>query len=400
VRAGTSPEAAIERLGWLFVAKARQSFDPGFYTLAEQCARALDSRKPGSSESWLLRGHVLHSQHHFGEAEGIATKLVAQRGLALDYGLLGDILVDVGRLDEAAGAYQTMLDLKPDPQGYARAAHIRWLKGDLTGALEVMRMAADGASPSDPESAAWMHSQLARYLWQIGQTAQAESALRIALAFQTNFAPALLLRGRLELAAAKINHAIQSLRRAAEANPLPEYHWALCEALRAGHREDEAITVEAQINLRGAASDPRTCSLYLATTRRHPEKAENLARKELAERADIFTHDALAWALAASGKFEEAQTHLSRALAEGTQDARLFLHATVIAAQTGKLEEARRWMAKANPFSPQLLPSEREHLRRAAEIIQSFTTSSTSPANTASPGTFPAVASNPTDTEN
>jgi hypothetical protein len=61
--------------------------------------------------------------------------LVSQRGLAFDYGLLGDILVDVGRVDEAARAYQTMLDLKPDPQGYTRGRRIRWLKGDLTGRL-------------------------------------------------------------------------------------------------------------------------------------------------------------------------------------------------------------------------------------------------------------------------
>ena len=30
VRAGTNPEIALERLGWLFVAKARDSFDAGF----------------------------------------------------------------------------------------------------------------------------------------------------------------------------------------------------------------------------------------------------------------------------------------------------------------------------------------------------------------------------------
>src|SRR5436190_12764769 len=30
LRAGTKAETSLERLGWLFVAKARESFDPGF----------------------------------------------------------------------------------------------------------------------------------------------------------------------------------------------------------------------------------------------------------------------------------------------------------------------------------------------------------------------------------
>src|SRR2546426_12194857 len=36
LRAGTDPEIALERLGWLFVAKARERFGPGFYRLAGQ----------------------------------------------------------------------------------------------------------------------------------------------------------------------------------------------------------------------------------------------------------------------------------------------------------------------------------------------------------------------------
>src|SRR5689334_22944186 len=44
LRLGKQPELALERLGWLFVRKARESFDPGFYNLAESCARALEAR--------------------------------------------------------------------------------------------------------------------------------------------------------------------------------------------------------------------------------------------------------------------------------------------------------------------------------------------------------------------
>ena len=42
VRTAADPAPALEQLGWLFVAKARASFDPGFYKLAEQCSFALE----------------------------------------------------------------------------------------------------------------------------------------------------------------------------------------------------------------------------------------------------------------------------------------------------------------------------------------------------------------------
>ncbi len=400
VRTLTNGQPALEQLGWLFIAKARASFDPGFYTLAEQCALALDSRQPGGAEGLLLRGHALHSQHRFQAAEALARQLVAKRGLAFDHGLLGDILADVGRVDEAAGAYQAMIDLKPDPQGYARVAHLRWIKGDLDGALEAMRMAAGGASPRDAESAAWMHTQLARYLWQSGAPNEASSALRLALGFQTNYAPALLLRGRMLLADGKHADAIDSLSQAARLNPLPEYHWALAEALRAARREDDAGAAETQILSRGPATDPRTCSLFLATRRVNSALAVRLARQELAERADVFTHDALAWALAAAGQHAEAQSQLRLALAEGTQDARLCLHAAVITTHAGKLAEAGAWLAKANAFKSQLLPSERAELQSVEKLLSPRTAARVPPATNVAAQSFSTVASSGAATEN
>src|SRR5215469_9331474 len=42
IRDGRNLELWLEQLGWAFVAKARENFDPGFYKLAEQCARCLE----------------------------------------------------------------------------------------------------------------------------------------------------------------------------------------------------------------------------------------------------------------------------------------------------------------------------------------------------------------------
>jgi tetratricopeptide (TPR) repeat protein len=356
----------LERLGWLFVAKARESFDPGYYKLSEACAQTLERRTAGSPEALLLRGHVLHSLHRFKQAEPLARELVNRRGLSFDYALLGDTLMEQGQLAEAAAAYQSMIDLRPDLHSYSRGAHMRWLKGDLGGALELMQLAASASSPLDPESAAWVYTRCAFYELQAGAFSEASRACGRALQFQTSYAPALLLQGRLLLAEGKITEAIEVLGAAAMRNPLPEYQWALAEALRQTGRLTEASGVESKLERDGAANDPRTYSLYLATRGQSLPTALRLAEKELEERADVFTHDALAWSQAASGNLREAQREMEKALAEGTQDPRLFFHAAVIAAKVGTQQQARLWFERANQHIQSLLPSEQRQLLGAA----------------------------------
>src|SRR5882724_249808 len=274
IREGRNVELWLDRLGWAFVAKARESFDPGFYKLADQCARYIEKRNPQSQEAMLLRAHVLQNLHRFKESETLARGLVQQRGLSFDYGLLGDALMEQGKLGDAVGAYQQMMNLKPDLRAYARAAHMRWLKGDLAGAIEAMQLAVSAASPQDAESAAWENTRLAFYEFQAGRFEEAEQQCAAAVSFQSNYAPTLLLRGKMLLAQNKFDEAAEALQKAAKLNPLPEYQWALADALRAaGRPESEASAIEAQLRQHGATEDPRTFAIFLATRREFPDVA-------------------------------------------------------------------------------------------------------------------------------
>src|SRR6476660_10544064 len=366
IREGRNVELWLDRLGWAFVAKARESFDPGFYKLAEQCARCIENRNPQSQEAMLLRAHVLQNLHRFKESEALARRLVQQRGLSFDYGLLGDALMEQGKLNDAVEAYQLMMNLKPDLRAYARAAHMRWLKGDLAGAIEAMQLAVSAATPQDAESAAWVNTRLAFYEFQTGRVNEAEQRCALALSLQNNYPPTLLLKGKMLLAQSRFGEAVRALQSAVKLNPLPEYQWTLAEALRIAGKENEASEVEAQLRQRGASSDPRTLALYLATRHESRETALRLARAELDSRSDVFTHDALAWSLAAAGNVAEALSEMQRALAEGTLDARLLFHAGVIASQAGHSADAECWLRKASELSHLLLPSERNELQNAA----------------------------------
>ena len=361
----TNTKNALERLGWLFVSKARLSYDPGYYNLAEQSALCLESRVPGNPAALLLRGHVMHNLHRFKEAEELARELVANRGLPFDHGLLGDALMEQGKLSEAVDAYQKMVDLKPDVHAYSRIAHLRWLKGDLEGAVALMEMAARGSSPRSPEAAAWAYTRLGLYEFQMGASERALRACRVALEFVQDYAPALLAQGRILLARGQLSTAIELLRRAAELNPLPEYQWLLADALQTAGRSKEAYRIEGRLTEEGVHSDPRTLSLYLATRGEDVETAFRLAQRELESREDIFTLDALAWSLRANGKTDQARSVIRRALAEGTPEARLFFHAAVISAEAGDSQEAARWSKKAHSIQQMLLPSERRQLADA-----------------------------------
>jgi tetratricopeptide (TPR) repeat protein len=165
------------------------------------------------------------------------------------------------------------------------------------------------------------------------------------------------------LAQNRFREAVVALQNAAALNPLPEYQWTLAEALRAAGRENEASTVETQLRQRGATRDPRTLALFLATRHESQETALRLAQTEFDSRSDVFTHDAFAWSLAAADNLAKAQSEMQRALAEGTEDGRLFFHAAIIASRGGRAADAKRWSAKASSLSHLLLPSERNELQ-------------------------------------
>lgn len=361
------PERSLgyfERLGWAYIAKARVSFDPGYYKLAEQTAACMQEKQPANNSARLLYGHVLHNLHRFKEAETLAQGLVEDRGRWYDYGLYGDVLMEQGRLDAAIEAYQSMMNEYPGPQAYNRAAHVRWLRGDIQGAIQLMDMSLKAMGAQNKETAAWALVRLADYELHLDQVDNSRKHLSLALRLIPDYAPALLATGRIMLFDGNVEDAVEALNRAVQLNPLPEYRWAFIEALKMAGQDDRANQVELALLDSGAVEDRRTYALYLAEKGLMPERALALARQELDLRADVFTQDVLAWALRATGKVEEAYAYSAKSLVEGTADAKLFYHAAVLALETGRDDEAEKLMARASKLQHMLWPSQREFLNQ------------------------------------
>lgn len=359
--------AELDRLGWLLVARARELGDPGAYNLVLQCALAIEALEPNSHAALLLRGHALQSLHHFAQAEQVARRLVAERGSPFDFGLLGDVLVDRGALDEAVANYQRMMDMRPDTHAYARAAHVRYLKGDLRGALAAMDVAARSASARNRDSFAWTWAKLAGYQLQSGDAELARASVKRALEVSPESFHARRVEGSIWLALGEPRRAITPLRAAAAHTPHPEVLWMLIDALTSESREHEARAVRAQLLARGASEDPRAFALYLATQGQQLPAAERMARAELAERSDVYSYEALAWVQAAEGDLPAALSNARRSLATGCADPRLSYHAGLIAERAGASAEALAWLERAQQAAPMLMRAQRELL--AAKLV-------------------------------
>lgn len=366
IRLGKNPSIKLERLGWVFVEKATERSDSGYFKLAEQCAQCLLAREAEMRPSaLLLQGHALHNMHRFHEAESLARELTEKRGNPFDFGLLGDTLLEQGKLDEAANAYQKMMDLKPGPYAFARTAQLRWMYGDVKGAKDMARLAARSGNASDPQTA-WVLTRLAILELQTGDLKAAKVTADAAVAGSRNYAPAALAQGRVLYASGNRQGALVALRHAVSINPLPEYLWWLADVLREDENEAEAKQVEEQLERSGPQLDPRTFALYLATRNRDSSQALNLAEAELAQRADAFSYDALAFTQYAAGH-HEATSNIERALAQGTQDSRLYLHAALIANRNGKRDQFLQFRSKAISQKHTLLPSELSLLTQLGE---------------------------------
>jgi tetratricopeptide (TPR) repeat protein len=261
------------------------------------------------------------------------------------------------------------MDLRPGLEAYGRAAHLRWLTGDLAGARTMMEAAVRASSPVDAANCAWVVARLSGYELQAGATQHALALAQSALKVAPGYPPALLAEGKALAAAGRMGEAAEILAEAAALNPIPEYQWWAVDALRAANRGAEAANVEETLLRTGEAGDPRTFALYLATRKEQAAKAVSLADAELENRADPLTYDALAWSEYARGEIAAAQSAMAKAEALHTRDARLALHAAIIALAAGDGATAGRRLAVAESDAGTLTPSERGLLRAEARIV-------------------------------
>jgi tetratricopeptide (TPR) repeat protein len=357
-RDGADFIAAI-RLGELYLGRARITSDPADLDRALEAASQARAANPGLAAAGLLDAQVRLAQHDFHGALGAADALLAadpSSGAAL--AVRGDALVELGDYAAAADAYASIPTDIAGPAVTARLARLESLTGNLDEA-RLLASAAAADAVGDPDrlatEIAWYRTLEGSLAFQAGDLPAAAEAYETAIDAWPGSAAALAGLGRTRAAIGDVDAAIDAYRRSVAIVPSIDALAALGDLLTLAGRTDEAAVPYAQVDavaeLAGGLND-RQLAIFLANHETGADRAVEIASADLERRADVYAHDAFAWALYADGRLEEASRAIASAREAGTEDALLDYHDGMIAAALGRDDEARTLLERALGRNP------------------------------------------------
>jgi tetratricopeptide (TPR) repeat protein len=268
--------------------------------------------------------------------------------------VIGDAHVELGEYDQAFDAFDRMNALKPTAGSYARASYARELQGDLPEALRLMQMAAEATPRDDRESLAWHRAELGHLFLEMGRLRDARREFEHAEWVFPGHPLASAGLARVEAAGGHYARALAIVQARLSELPGPADHAFAGDLLSTLGRPDEA---ERHYRLAESAwqtrvPEPTVLARFLAERGRNLNDALRLAEMVSAERRDIFTADALAWARFRLGRLEGARTAIRDALRTGTRNRVILFHAAAIEHALGHDAAARPLVARSRDAAP------------------------------------------------
>jgi tetratricopeptide (TPR) repeat protein len=352
LRARPGQAGDYARLAQAFIQRERETADSTYTAYAEDALMAAEARDPRDPD--VLTASILrqHQQHQFAQSAQTARTLIAAApDRSIGFLLLGDALLELGDYAGATEAYQKALDMHPDLRSYSRGAYIRWLHGDVDGALELMEQALQAAGPSGREPAAWCYVEVGDMLRRRGKYEAAANAAERALGLVPGYLPARALRARVRGLVGERDQAIAELSEVVARRPNAEHLLLLSELLEQAGRSADAAARLAQAE-KLAGHDPLPLAVYYARHDKTPQRALDLAQRAVRERPSIFALDAHALALLRAGRLTEARDAITRAQRLGTPSAELHLHRGLIELAAGDRKAAAASLTRARAIEP------------------------------------------------
>jgi tetratricopeptide (TPR) repeat protein len=358
VRARPTDVSALTELAFAYQQRWRETADASFLPRADEALRRARRLAPDDPLIVTGQGLLALTRHDFLGALTLGRLAVALApGTARPYGVMGDALLELGRYREAFAAFDRMAALKPSLAAYARVAYARELLGRVDGAIAAMQLALDSAA-GRPEPTAWTHVELGKLHFGRGELLSAERHYRAALAVFPGYPYAYDGLARVEAARGRLHRAVALERRAVQTVPLPQFVGELGDLLERSGRRGEAARQRrtlAAIDRLLAAGGIRTdleSTLYDVDHGVRRGEAVARARGARAARPSIYGDDLVGWALARTGRCEQALPWSQRALRLGTRDALLLFHRGMIERCLGRSDEARLWLRRAVELNP------------------------------------------------
>jgi tetratricopeptide (TPR) repeat protein len=364
----TGPDYAA--LGDRYLARARETGDPAFYSRAERAFDAALRKDPVGVDGLVGAGTLAGFRHDFAEQLrlGEEARRVAPQ-LARPLPVIADAQIELGRYGQAARTIQRLVDLKPGLPAYARASYFRELHGDTGGAVHAMRFAVSAGG--GPEGSAYVEALLGDLELARGELGAARIAYREALRDVTDFPQALTGLARLDAASGRLHRAAARLRRSTDELPLTTALTLLAEVeqglgdRRAARADLAAARIQHRL-LRRSRTLPDAEAVLFETNHGSPGRAVRLGRRVWRLAPSIRSADGLGWALTRAGRPAAGLKWARRALALGSRDPQFSLHAGVAALRSGRRSEAARYLTMAVTGEAALSPE----ARRLLEEVQ------------------------------
>ncbi len=319
------------------------------------------------------------ANHEFSAARDRAlqlTRLAPDKGFP--YAILGDALLELGAYDEATAAFQKMEQLDPGSvETETRLARLAILRGKTGEAQKHFANALfqllELSSPPR-ETFAWCRWQLGETAFAVGDYKSAERHYRDALITFPNYARALASMGRLRAAGGDLRGAMTHYQQSIQNVRVPDFVAALGDLYQLDGKEKVARQWYKLVEELGQHSmqihgttHNRQLALFHADHDLQVEEAFANTVSEYAVRRDIYGADAVAWTAFKSGRLPEAQTASKDALRLGTQDAKLFYHAGMIALAAGEKKAAADYLKRALALNPRFDPLQSSLAKRALQ---------------------------------
>ncbi len=371
---GTQSEIEWIYLGDLLDQKGRMTGDVSQFVAAGEAYQTALDIAPNSAAGHAGQARVLTTLHDFSGALAAATR-VLQLEPASDGALsiVFDASLELGNLDNARTALELLDERSNAPSVMTRHARLSFIEGDSAAAATLAVQAADDAlaSANLPATVAFFQYTAAEYLLLNGDTDGAAARYGATLDALPGYPLAGYGLARVAYARGDLAGAIAHLEPAVAAVPRPDMLAFLGDLYAVSGNQAQAADQYATVDFIAqttASSGPvfdREYAFFLADHGRDLEHALALAQSEITEREDVHGWDALAWALHANGRSAEALDASRRALALGTADPRMLMHAGLIELANGLEDEGRAHLETALALGPQVSPLVVEMAREA-----------------------------------
>ncbi len=362
--------SANNKLAAIYLQKLRETGNIEFLDLAFRSARAsLDSVADIRNSGGLAAlAQAEFAAHEFSKARDHAARLAElEPGKSYPQGILGDAMLELGEYDKAEIAYKKIvaLDSGISPGSETRFARLAQLRGDNAGAQKHLATAltlALNASSPPRETVAWIRWQLGEIAFSVGDYETAEKHYRDSLTTFPDYHRALASLGRVSAAQNDLAGAIEQYEKLVRLLPEMQFVAALGDLYAVSGRADDAqrqydlVEQIGRLNGLNGSLYNRQLSVYYADHDIKAEEAYRMASQEYEVRRDIYGADTLAWTALKTGRLDEAKERIKEALRLGTQDAKLFFHAGMIAHASGDKDAANGYLQQALELNPQFDP--------------------------------------------